>query len=154
VADTAAISALAEGADPAATGVFQRTNGSGGGPSIPIHWLLIMLLVGGGGGSVISSRLFSNDGSEALARVVAVEGQMGEVQAAAATINQLEGEVDRLEADQASTARMLREQNRTLLWIVDSMQKQSAAIAALAEAQGVKVDLSSPPLLPVVDPRP
>jgi hypothetical protein len=149
------MSALAEGvADPSATGVFARTPSTGNGPSIPIHWLLIMLLVGGGGGSVISSRLFSNDGSEALSRVAAVELQIADVQGQAAAVDALEGEVDRLEAEQDNTARMLRDQGRTLLWIVDSMQRQSAAIAALAKAEGVEVDLTAPPLLPVVDPRP
>ncbi len=154
MADTAALPALADAADPAATGVFQAMRGGSGGPSIPVHWLLIMLLLGGGGGSVISSTLFRSDGAEALRRVAAVEGKVSEVEGHAARVAELEAEVEKLEADQGATGRMLRDQMRALHWIVDSQQKQSAAIAALAKAQGIEVDLTAPPLLPVVDPRP
>ena len=54
----------------------------------------------------------------------------------------------RLSSMETQTTRMLREQARALSWIVEAQQRQSVAIAAIATAAGVQVDLTNPPLLP------
>ncbi len=115
-----------------------------GNPTTMALAILVALLMGTGGGTVFSSILGPDEAT--TARLSAAEGKLAAVESRMATI----------EADQQTSARMLRDQGRTLLWIVSSMQRQSAAIGALADAQGVKVDLTTPPMLPagVVDTGP
>ena len=92
--------------------------------------VVIALAVGGAGGGAI--------------------GGIGHLDAPTETrVAKLEEKVAALDNQQATNARMLREQSRSLQWIVTMIQKETVAIGALAAAQGVTVDLT-PPMLPGV----
>ena len=98
-----------------------------------VVWGIVFLLLGSGGTSLLGG-LLGNDGAEALARVAA-----------------LEADVRVLERDTTDTQRMLRDQARVLAWLVESSQRQTKALAAVAKAAGLEVDLAAPPLLPEIE---
>lgn len=137
------------------TGVFKREERESE-PRDPrrrdnLAWIAIAFLLLGGGGATTLTGALDGDGSEALERAekleVKLEGLVAELDGLA---NEVEDNANKVEAVNTSTARMLREQARVLQWLATASQKQTAALAAVASAAGVKVDLSTDPLLPEV----
>lgn len=122
--------------DPGATGVFQPERM----PKIPVHWALIFLLLGGGGGSFAGAALWQPDAAVALHKVEELETQFDDLRERQRT----------LDADLDGAGRMLRDQHRVLLYLVDVQGKHTQALGALAKAQDVEVDLSVPSLGPVL----
>jgi hypothetical protein len=162
VATAQAIEVGREVADAVAssTGVFER-EGRGAEPLGPRRrdnlalYAIVFLLLGGGGATTLTGAL-DGDGSAALAKTAELEA---DVEALATELElRLDGLADdvdenatKVEAVDSSTARMLRDQARVLAWLAAASQKQTAALAAVASAAGVEVDLSSAPLLPDVE---
>lgn len=134
---------VAADAVASATGVFKQPGGRVPG-QIPIAWLVIVLLLGGGGGTAVAGSLFGREGTQALAKVEALEAKTEE------TSRRLADTQAQLGALELSTNRMLRDQARYLAWIVEAQQRQSKALAALAKASDIEVELVSPPLLPEI----
>ena len=129
------------GEEAARTGQFTRLQIQ------PTPWMLIviLLLAGGGGGTVLGG-VIGRSGADAEDQIRAVESDLHAQ--IIATESRLEARLAISEQKQGADSRMLRDQNRLLLWLVDSSQRQSDAIGSLARAQGVEVDLATPPLLP------
>ena len=149
----------------ASTGVYDRPP-SPGGPGrrrTDVALIaLVFLLVGGGGATTLGGLLGGTDAkaalertTEALDRTTALEGELRDTRAdlelrVVALTDKVTLNTGRVHEVETNSARMLRQQARVLAWLVEASQRQSAALAAVAKASGVDVDLSTPALLPEV----
>ena len=132
----------------ASTGVYDRPPSPGGGPdrrrTDVALYVLLAVLVGGGGATTLGGLLGGTDAKAALERTTALEVRV------VALADQVTLNTGRVHEVETNSARMLRQQARVLAWLVEASQRQSAALAAVAKASGVDVDLSTPALLPEV----
>jgi hypothetical protein len=119
-----------------------------------LPWMLVALLGGGAGGAAIGER--SHDPQTPVPTVVAPVAVAPSL--LATRVDRIEADVGALGADveelgdaQHQDHMMLRDMNRSVGWIVLQTQKDTEALAAIAAAQGVVVDLFVAPL-PQVDP--
>ena len=130
----------------ASTGVYDRPPSPGGGPDrrrIDVAlYVILAVLVGGGGATTLSGLLGGTDAKAALERTTALEVRV------VALADQVTLNTGRVHEVETNSARMLRQQTKVLHWLVEASERQSAALAAVAKAAGVDVDLTSPPLLP------
>jgi hypothetical protein len=120
-----------------------------------LPWLLVALLGGGAGGAAIGERSQppATPPAPTVVAPVAVAPSL-----LATRVDRIEADVGALGADveelgdaQHADHMMLRDMNRSVGWIVLQTQKDTEALAAIAAAQGVVVDLFVAPL-PQVDP--
>jgi hypothetical protein len=140
--------------DPASTATMPRAAlGNGWRQGVPWPWILVLALTGGGS-LAVGDLLGGTDGTEALAKVAALEARLDDQEKLLEQRRmELEARLDEAEAGIETMARMQRDQNRAMSWLVAYTTKLGAAIGTIAKADGVEVDVSTPQMLPdVVDP--